>query len=276
MPTPPIPDPARCSSRCAGSGSAELDHHAYRGMQNFFVYPRVLGHQLAVEVLAVGAGETRLRPGDLCAVLPYASCGTCHRPPARPGQLLRSHRRDGCHPGRRSAGAHGRSCLPPLHRSRPHPGPARPRRDARGRLARGRPGLSRSPTTACWCSEQARSAWLSWKLHVPRWTSWSSPTSRPSGLRSPTHPATTRSSSTESSRNDCWTTTVVRCRPWCSTRTGSRASMGERVRTDRILRHPRFRGPHDGIDPIREPFVPCPRARPPCIVEREPSLTGPR
>ena len=37
----------------------------------------MLGHELAVEVLEVGAGVTRVGPGDRCAVLPYLSCGTC-------------------------------------------------------------------------------------------------------------------------------------------------------------------------------------------------------
>jgi threonine dehydrogenase-like Zn-dependent dehydrogenase len=67
-------------------GICGTDHHAYRGMQNFFVYPRVLGHELAVEVLAVGPGVTEVRPGDLCAVLPYLSCGTC-----RPCQRTRTN-----------------------------------------------------------------------------------------------------------------------------------------------------------------------------------------
>lgn len=58
-------------------GICGTDHHAYRGMQNFFVYPRVLGHEVAVEVLSVGADVDRVRPGDLCAVLPYLSCGAC-------------------------------------------------------------------------------------------------------------------------------------------------------------------------------------------------------
>jgi len=74
-PADPGPDDVLVAVRRVGI--CGTDHHAYKGMQNFFVYPRVLGHELAVEVLAVGAGVTDLRPGDLCAVLPYVSCGTC-------------------------------------------------------------------------------------------------------------------------------------------------------------------------------------------------------
>ena len=35
-------------------GLCGTDYHAFAGDQNFFTYPRVLGHELAVEVLEVG------------------------------------------------------------------------------------------------------------------------------------------------------------------------------------------------------------------------------
>lgn len=53
------------------------DLHAYLGNQTFFSYPRVLGHELAVEVLEVGAGVSNVAPGDACAVEPYLDCGSC-------------------------------------------------------------------------------------------------------------------------------------------------------------------------------------------------------
>ncbi len=74
---PPDPGAGEALVAVRRVGICGTDHHAYRGMQNFFVYPRVLGHELAVEVLAVGPGVTRVDPGDLCAVLPYVACGTC-------------------------------------------------------------------------------------------------------------------------------------------------------------------------------------------------------
>ena len=44
----------------------------------FFSYPRILGHELAVEVLEVGGGVgTLLSPGAFCAVEPYFYCGVC-------------------------------------------------------------------------------------------------------------------------------------------------------------------------------------------------------
>jgi len=58
-------------------GICGTDLHAYRGKQPFFSYPRILGHELGVEVLEVGAEVTNVKPGDLCSVEPYLNCGKC-------------------------------------------------------------------------------------------------------------------------------------------------------------------------------------------------------
>jgi 2-desacetyl-2-hydroxyethyl bacteriochlorophyllide A dehydrogenase len=58
-------------------GVCGTDIHAYHGRQPFFSYPRILGHELGVEVLATGAGVHHVRPGDRCAVEPYLHCGRC-------------------------------------------------------------------------------------------------------------------------------------------------------------------------------------------------------
>nr|WP_310524916.1 NAD(P)-dependent alcohol dehydrogenase [Polymorphobacter sp.] len=53
--------------------------HTDVGVQNYeqgLPLPQVLGHEGAGEVLVVGAGVTRVAPGDH-VVLSYASCGTC-------------------------------------------------------------------------------------------------------------------------------------------------------------------------------------------------------
>lgn len=74
-PMPPGPHDVLVAVRRVGICGTDL--HAYIGQQNFFAYPRVLGHELAVEVLEVGVDVDRVRVGDRCAVLPYLSCGTC-------------------------------------------------------------------------------------------------------------------------------------------------------------------------------------------------------
>lgn len=47
------------------------DLHAYLGRQPFFAYPRILGHEIAAEVMAIGEGIGHLKPGDLCSIEPY-------------------------------------------------------------------------------------------------------------------------------------------------------------------------------------------------------------
>jgi 2-desacetyl-2-hydroxyethyl bacteriochlorophyllide A dehydrogenase len=52
-------------------GVCGTDLHAYNGKQPFFTYPRILGHEIAAEVVEIGTGVTHLKIGDLCAVMPY-------------------------------------------------------------------------------------------------------------------------------------------------------------------------------------------------------------
>ncbi len=59
-------------------GICGTDLHAFRGRQPFFTYPRILGHELGVEVLSIGGGDRfGLDPGERCAVEPYLNCGEC-------------------------------------------------------------------------------------------------------------------------------------------------------------------------------------------------------
>src|SRR5260370_3031280 len=76
----PRPQPARSDEalvRVHRVGICGTDLHAYEGKQPFFQYPRILGHELAVEIAELGSGETTLKVGDRCAVRPYLSCGDC-------------------------------------------------------------------------------------------------------------------------------------------------------------------------------------------------------
>lgn len=76
--TPPAdPGPAEALVRVRRVGICGTDIHAYGGNQPFFSYPRILGHELGVEVLAVGDGVENIKPGDRCAVEPYLNCGGC-------------------------------------------------------------------------------------------------------------------------------------------------------------------------------------------------------
>ena len=59
-------------------GICGTDISGYLGKMPFFSYPRIPGHELGVEVLAVGAGVTNVKPGDRCSVEPYINCGHCY------------------------------------------------------------------------------------------------------------------------------------------------------------------------------------------------------
>ncbi len=76
--TPPgEPAPGTALVRVRRIGVCGTDTHAWHGRQPFFTFPRILGHELGVEVVAIGPGVTGCRPGDRCAVEPYLNCGSC-------------------------------------------------------------------------------------------------------------------------------------------------------------------------------------------------------
>src|SRR4051795_8674382 len=74
---PAAPNPDEALVRVLTVGICGTDLHAFEGTQPFFNYPRVLGHELAVEVIETGALVGDLHPGDRCAVNPYITCGQC-------------------------------------------------------------------------------------------------------------------------------------------------------------------------------------------------------
>jgi 2-desacetyl-2-hydroxyethyl bacteriochlorophyllide A dehydrogenase len=58
-------------------GICGTDLHVFAGRQPFFTYPRILGHELGVEVVSVGPGVVGVGTGDLCSVEPYINCEKC-------------------------------------------------------------------------------------------------------------------------------------------------------------------------------------------------------
>ena len=74
---PGSPGPSEVLVQVLMVGICGTDLHAFEGTQPFFTYPRILGHELAVEVIGTGEGVAEFRPGDQCAVNPYLACGEC-------------------------------------------------------------------------------------------------------------------------------------------------------------------------------------------------------
>src|SRR3989440_9707670 len=75
---PDAPAPGDALVRVHRVGICGTDISGYLGKFPFFSYPRIPGHELGVEVVAVGAGVTNVKPGDRCSVEPYMNCGNCH------------------------------------------------------------------------------------------------------------------------------------------------------------------------------------------------------
>jgi 2-desacetyl-2-hydroxyethyl bacteriochlorophyllide A dehydrogenase len=57
-------------------GICGTDYHIFEGKHPFLQYPRVMGHELAVEIVEAPGGSN-LAPGEICVVNPYLSCGHC-------------------------------------------------------------------------------------------------------------------------------------------------------------------------------------------------------
>lgn len=84
---PPVPRPGDVVVRIATCGICGTDLHEYiagpivtpvephplTGAQN----PQILGHEFAGDVVAIGAGVTRVAEGDRVAIMPLAYCGRC-------------------------------------------------------------------------------------------------------------------------------------------------------------------------------------------------------
>lgn len=75
-PGPPGPGEVLAGVRSVGICGTDLS--GYLGRMPFIECPRILGHELGVEVLATGEGVRNVWAGDRCSVEPYLSCGECH------------------------------------------------------------------------------------------------------------------------------------------------------------------------------------------------------
>ena len=72
------PGPGEALVRVHRIGICGTDLSGFLGKMPFFSYPRIAGHELGVEVVAVGEGVSNVKPGDKCSVEPYMNCGHCH------------------------------------------------------------------------------------------------------------------------------------------------------------------------------------------------------
>jgi len=57
-------------------GICGTDLHAYKGTQPYFSYPRILGHELAADIIETDGADGFL-PGEAVTIIPYFNCGKC-------------------------------------------------------------------------------------------------------------------------------------------------------------------------------------------------------
>jgi 2-desacetyl-2-hydroxyethyl bacteriochlorophyllide A dehydrogenase len=72
----PIAMPDEVLVKIRRIGVCGTDMHIYQGNQPYFVYPRVMGHELSAEVIESPKGS-KLKAGDPVYIVPYLHCGHC-------------------------------------------------------------------------------------------------------------------------------------------------------------------------------------------------------
>ncbi len=72
----PVSQPGKAVIKIRRIGICGTDLHAYRGTQPYFSYPRILGHELAGELIETGGAEG-FEPGEIVTFIPYFNCGKC-------------------------------------------------------------------------------------------------------------------------------------------------------------------------------------------------------
>lgn len=73
----PEPNVGEALVRVHRIGVCGTDLHAFAGKQPFFDYPRVLGHELGVEVIDAPDNDRGITAGVRCCVEPALHCGDC-------------------------------------------------------------------------------------------------------------------------------------------------------------------------------------------------------
>jgi threonine dehydrogenase-like Zn-dependent dehydrogenase len=72
----PIARPGQAIIKIRRIGICGTDLHAFEGTQPYFEYPRILGHELAGDLVDLDRAPG-FAPGDAVTIIPYFNCGTC-------------------------------------------------------------------------------------------------------------------------------------------------------------------------------------------------------
>jgi 2-desacetyl-2-hydroxyethyl bacteriochlorophyllide A dehydrogenase len=72
----PHPNEGEVLVRIRRIGLCGTDYHIFAGRHPYLAYPRVMGHELAGEIISAPSGS-HFRPGQIVSINPYLSCGVC-------------------------------------------------------------------------------------------------------------------------------------------------------------------------------------------------------
>jgi len=98
IPDAGTPGPGEAVVRTHRMGICGTDLACYLGKFAFFAFPRTPGHELGLEVVAVGEGVANVQPGDKCSLEPYVN---------DPGTPTSQKGNSNCCPGVQVIGVHG-------------------------------------------------------------------------------------------------------------------------------------------------------------------------
>ncbi|RSL28803.1 alcohol dehydrogenase, partial [Salibacterium salarium] len=75
---PKQPDANEVRLKMKRMGICGSDMHILHGENPFATYPRIIGHEVAGEVVEVGQDVTTVAPGDKAVIEPIKYCGECY------------------------------------------------------------------------------------------------------------------------------------------------------------------------------------------------------
>jgi len=73
----PVPGPGEAVARVLACGAGLTIHHTRAG-RVAVNYPRIIGHEITGEIVALGQGVTELKTGDAVTAYFYLTCGRCY------------------------------------------------------------------------------------------------------------------------------------------------------------------------------------------------------
>lgn len=78
LPTPQLDEENNVLIKMRAAGICGSDVHIYHGTNAAATYPRIIGHEMVGEVIALGTGATRLQIGQRVIVDQVVNCGECY------------------------------------------------------------------------------------------------------------------------------------------------------------------------------------------------------